>query len=103
MKGKIRVYCRLRPLSEKEIGEKEREAVTAVDEFTVEFLWKDDKPKQYIYDRVFGSDANQESVFEDTRASLTITPYRSILSLKLIANCFMICAAVFGAICCRWL
>ncbi|GAU39812.1 hypothetical protein TSUD_154690 [Trifolium subterraneum] len=67
MKGKIRVYCRLRPLSEKEIVEKEREAVTAADEFTVEFLWKDDKPKQYIYDRVFGSDATQESVFEDTR------------------------------------
>ncbi|CAJ2635980.1 unnamed protein product [Trifolium pratense] len=67
MKGKIRVYCRLRPLSEKEILEKEREAVTAADEFTVEFLWKDDKPKQYIYDRVFGSDASQESVFEDTR------------------------------------
>ncbi|KAL5063528.1 hypothetical protein RYX36_025265 [Vicia faba] len=67
MKGKIRVYCRLRPLSDKEIAEKEREAVIAVDEFTVEFLWKDDKPKQYIYDRVFGGDATQETVFEDTR------------------------------------
>lgn len=71
MKGKIRVYCRLRPLIEKEVTEREREAVIAVDEFTVEFLWKDDKPKQYIYDRVFGGDATQETVFEDTRASLT--------------------------------
>ncbi|CAL5197355.1 unnamed protein product [Lathyrus oleraceus] len=67
MKGKIRVYCRLRPLSEKEVAEEEREAVTAIDEFTVEFLWKDDKPKQYMYDRVFGGDATQETVFEDTR------------------------------------
>jgi len=77
MKGKIRVYCRLRPISEKEVAEKEREAVTAVDEFTVEFLWKDDNPKQYIYDRVFGGDATQETVFEDTRVSLTVTTYRS--------------------------
>ncbi|KAG5007702.1 hypothetical protein JHK82_025625 [Glycine max] len=69
MKGKIRVYCRLRPLSEKEIAEKEREVLTATDEFTVEYPWKDDKLKQYIYDRVFDADATQESVFEDTKAS----------------------------------
>ncbi|QCD81841.1 kinesin-like protein KIN-14E isoform X2 [Vigna unguiculata] len=67
MKGKIRVYCRLRPLNEKEIAEKERKALTAVDEFTVEYPWKDDKPKQYIYDRVFDAVATQESVFEDTK------------------------------------
>ncbi|KAK7346176.1 hypothetical protein VNO80_20691 [Phaseolus coccineus] len=67
MKGKIRVYCRLRPLNEKEIAEKEREVLTAVDEFTVEYPWKDDKPKQYIYDRVFDAVATQESVFEDTK------------------------------------
>ncbi|KAJ1388898.1 Spindle pole body-associated protein Vik1/Cik1, microtubule binding domain [Sesbania bispinosa] len=67
MKGKIRVYCRLRPLSEKEIADKEREALIAVDEYTVEYQWKDDKSKQYIYDRVFGGDATQESVFEDTK------------------------------------
>ncbi|KAG5123734.1 hypothetical protein JHK82_030471 [Glycine max] len=34
MKGKIRVYCRLRPLSEKEIASKERDSLTTVDEFT---------------------------------------------------------------------
>ncbi|KAH1206024.1 Kinesin-like protein KIN-14I [Glycine max] len=61
MKGKIRVYCRLRPLSEKEIVEKEREVLTAVDEFTVEYPWKDEKLKQYIYDRVFDANATQES------------------------------------------
>ncbi|XP_029130432.1 kinesin-like protein KIN-14I [Cajanus cajan] len=67
MKGKIRVYCRLRPLNEKEIAEKERGVLTVVDEFTVEYPWKDDKPKQYIYDRVFDADATQENVFEDTK------------------------------------
>ena len=77
MKGKIRVYCRLRPLSEKEIAEEERQALTVVDEFTVEHPWKEDKPKQYVYDCVFDGCATQESVFEDTKASLSITTYRS--------------------------
>ncbi|ESW30047.1 hypothetical protein PHAVU_002G120200 [Phaseolus vulgaris] len=67
MKGKIRVYCRLRPLSEKEIANKERDSLTTVDEFTVEHPWKDDKSKQHIYDRVFDGDATQEDIFEDTR------------------------------------
>lgn len=69
MKGKIRVYCRLRPLNEKEIAEKEREVLMAVDEFTVEYPWKEEKRKQCVYDRVFDAHASQESVFEDTRAS----------------------------------
>ncbi|XP_015963474.1 kinesin-like protein KIN-14I isoform X1 [Arachis duranensis] len=67
MKGKIRVYCRLRPLSDKEIAEKDGDSLTTVDEFTVEHQWKDDKPKQHIYDRVFDGNATQEDVFEDTR------------------------------------
>lgn len=67
MKGKIRVFCRLRPLNEKEISEKERFVLTSLDEFTVEHRWRDDKRKQHIYDRVFDENATQEDVFEDTR------------------------------------
>ncbi|KAJ6776634.1 KINESIN-LIKE PROTEIN KLP-3 [Salix koriyanagi] len=67
MKGKIRVFCRLRPLSEKEISEKDRGLLTSIDEFTAEHPWKDDKAKQHIYDRVFDGNATQEDVFEDTR------------------------------------
>ncbi|XP_077222024.1 kinesin-like protein KIN-14E [Tasmannia lanceolata] len=67
MKGKIRVYCRLRPLSEKEIADQERSILTSIDEYTVEHPWKDDKPKQHFYDHVFDSDASQEDVFEDTK------------------------------------
>ncbi|XP_031488283.1 kinesin-like protein KIN-14I isoform X2 [Nymphaea colorata] len=67
MKGKIRVYCRLRPLTDKEIADKERSVVTSLDEFTVEHLWKVEKTKQYIYDHVFDSRASQEDVFEDTK------------------------------------
>lgn len=67
MKGKIRVFCRVRPLGEKEIAEKERNVVINLDEFTVEHPWKDDKLKQHIYDRIFDGNATQEDVFEDTR------------------------------------
>ncbi|KAK9284824.1 hypothetical protein L1049_024001 [Liquidambar formosana] len=67
MKGKIRVFCRLRPLNEKEISEKERVVLTSLDEFTVEHPWRDDKTKQHIYDHVFDGNATQEDVFEDAR------------------------------------
>ncbi|KAF5958095.1 hypothetical protein HYC85_005320 [Camellia sinensis] len=59
MKGKIRVFCRLRPLSEKEIVGKERNVLTSLDEFTVEHQWKDDI-KQHLYDHVFDGIAAQE-------------------------------------------
>lgn len=72
MKGKIRVFCRLRPLNEKEIADKERGTTTSVDEFTVEHPWKDDKLKQHTYDRVFDGNATQQDVFEDTRASFLL-------------------------------
>ncbi|XP_031096108.1 kinesin-like protein KIN-14E [Ipomoea triloba] len=66
MKGKIRVYCRVRPLTERERGAMEKNALTCVDEFTVEHLWKDDR-KQHMYDRVFDGCSTQEHVFEDTK------------------------------------
>lgn len=69
MKGKVRVFCRLRPLNEKEMLEKERKVLMGLDEFTVEHPWKDDKAKQHMYDRVFDDSAAQEDVFEDTRVS----------------------------------
>ncbi|XP_010928759.1 kinesin-like protein KIN-14I isoform X2 [Elaeis guineensis] len=67
MKGKIRVYCRLRPLNEKEIALKEKNVIISVDEFTVAHPWKDDKSKQHIYDHVFDQTVSQEEVFEDTK------------------------------------
>ncbi|XP_076954154.1 kinesin-like protein KIN-14E [Bidens hawaiensis] len=67
MKGKIRVYCRLRPLTPKEISDNERNVLTSVDEFTVQHLGRDDKIKQHCYDHVFDGSATQEDVFNDTR------------------------------------
>lgn len=70
MKGKIRVYARWRPLSTKEVKERQQNVLTAPDEFTVEHPWKDDKPKQHQYDHVFDHHATQEEVFEDTKVCL---------------------------------
>ncbi|KAL4197980.1 hypothetical protein AMTRI_Chr03g137920 [Amborella trichopoda] len=67
MKGKVRVFCRLRPLNEKEIMERDRCVLTALDEFTIEHMWKDDKLKQHQYDHVFDDRASQEDIFEDTK------------------------------------
>lgn len=67
LKGKIRVYCRLRPLSDKEISDRERNVLRNVDEFTVEHTWKDDRLKQHMYDHVFDGHATQDDVFEDTK------------------------------------
>ncbi|KAI9113740.1 hypothetical protein K1719_014991 [Acacia pycnantha] len=60
MKGKIRIYCRRMPLSDKEINDKERDMLTSIDEFTIEHPWKE----QFVYDRVFDDNATQENVFE---------------------------------------
>ncbi|KAF7130507.1 hypothetical protein RHSIM_Rhsim10G0188900 [Rhododendron simsii] len=60
MKGKIRVFCRLRPLSEKELSEKERNVLASVDEFTVEHQWRDEM-KQHLYDHVFDGSATQDN------------------------------------------
>ncbi|PWZ40740.1 Kinesin-like protein KIN-14I [Zea mays] len=67
MKGKIRVFCRLRPLSDKELSFEEKNIVCSLDEFTISHPWKDEKSKQHIYDRVFDANTSQEEVFEDTK------------------------------------
>ena len=68
MKGKIRVYARTRPLSKKELKEGQTQALNLPDSFTMEHGWKDEKkPRQYGFDKVFGSDVSQEKVFADTK------------------------------------
>lgn len=72
MKGKIRVYARWRPLSDKEIREGEKLMLTSCDEFTIEHPWKDDKIKQHQFDHIFDQFATQEEVFEDTKVPLQV-------------------------------
>ncbi|XWS47617.1 hypothetical protein CRYUN_Cryun14cG0167600 [Craigia yunnanensis] len=86
MKGKIRVFCRVRSLNEKEIVERERKVLTGLDELTVEQPWKDDKVKQHMYDRVFDDNATQEDVFGDTRAYMVELYHDTLVDLLLPKN-----------------
>lgn len=66
MKGKIRVYCRVRPLSSKEAEMGSQNIVNVMDEFTVKVDTKYG-PKSFSFDSSFGPGVSQEKVFEDTK------------------------------------
>ncbi|KAB7495516.1 Kinesin-related protein 2, partial [Armadillidium nasatum] len=67
MKGKIRVFCRLRPITDTEERNGGAAGVTSVeDEFSV-MLDTTKGQKTFNFDKVFPEDAEQEEVFEDTR------------------------------------
>lgn len=68
MRGKIRVYCRIRPLNAREMMKMERNVVGVRDECTVQLPWKD-KNAKYMYHHVFDENATQEDIFEDTKVS----------------------------------
>lgn len=74
MKGKIRVYARWRPLSDKEIREKQKTIVLRPDEFTIEHPWKDER-KQHQFDHVFDETTTQEQIFEDTKVGPRCAKY----------------------------
>eukprot|EP01062_Namystynia_karyoxenos_P074324 TRINITY_DN7120_c0_g1_i1.p1 TRINITY_DN7120_c0_g1~~TRINITY_DN7120_c0_g1_i1.p1 ORF type:complete len:862 (+),score=281.44 TRINITY_DN7120_c0_g1_i1:95-2680(+) len=75
LRGNIRVYCRVRPMLEKESSEGHRNITSfppnpeANDEITI----RDDagdgrvRPKRYEFDRVFREEEGQDVVFQDTR------------------------------------
>lgn len=65
MKGKIRVYCRARPMSTSELERGNYSVVSFPDEVTID-LDTGKSHKQFIYDQCFGPSSTQESVFEDT-------------------------------------
>uniref|UniRef100_A0A7S0R8D5 Kinesin-like protein n=1 Tax=Pyramimonas obovata TaxID=1411642 RepID=A0A7S0R8D5_9CHLO len=68
MKGKIRVFCRTRPLSVKDQNQGSSFAVSLPDEFTIEHPWKEEKkPRSYQFDACFPALTTQDAVFEDTR------------------------------------
>ena len=65
MKGKIRVYCRVRPLSKTEKSNKNKSAVTALDDYTVK-VTSSRGDKEFQFDQIFTESHSQENVFEDT-------------------------------------
>ncbi|VEL12487.1 unnamed protein product [Protopolystoma xenopodis] len=65
MKGKIRVYCRVRPISSSEIEKNCRIAVSFPDIYTLQ-IDSGKAIKEYQFDRVFDQSSSQSDVFEDT-------------------------------------
>jgi len=61
-KGQVRVFCRVRPLSGKELGEGDLEAVQIIDDMTLEVP----RGGQFSFDSVFAP-GTQEEVFEECR------------------------------------
>ena len=72
MKGKIRVFCRVRPISGDEVrrgGVEAEQVVAADDPFTVSVNAQRGH-KAFLFDRVFQPNHDQEEVFADTNVSL---------------------------------
>ncbi|KAK3604681.1 hypothetical protein CHS0354_009292 [Potamilus streckersoni] len=65
MKGKIRVYCRARPLSKTEVERKNHSVVRSADEYSI-CVETERGPKEFQFDQVFMEDSSQEKIFEDT-------------------------------------
>lgn len=75
MKGKIRVFCRVRPMSNSEVQIGSLPVVTIVDQYTLKLRLKKEllqgqegyKEEEYAFDACFGDRTGQEEVFEDTK------------------------------------
>ncbi len=66
--GKIRVFCRVRPILPFETEKGQAFGLNIPDELTVTHPWKDEKKhREYSFDQVFHPGCSQEQVFEDTR------------------------------------
>lgn len=61
LKGKIRVYARIRPILPMETKRGATHVVTAPDELTIAHPWKD-KPREYVFDSVFTHEISQPEV-----------------------------------------
>lgn len=67
MKGKIRVFARVRPMNKIEANKDSKIVVSIPDEMTIQVQTKNG-PKKYNFDNCFGPDSTQEEVFEETCA-----------------------------------
>ena len=69
MKGKIRVYCRIRPFSKSEKVEADRaiSCFKILDENNIDIGVTKNKTKNYTFDSVFGIDSTQDEVFDETK------------------------------------
>ncbi|XP_060895028.1 uncharacterized protein LOC132974770 [Labrus mixtus] len=67
MKGKIRVFCRIRPVSRTEVAQDQDEAIVVkkIDDFSVTVETSRGQ-REFQFDKVFSAAASQEDLFHDT-------------------------------------
>ncbi|KAK2837522.1 hypothetical protein Q5P01_014734 [Channa striata] len=65
MKGKIRVFCRIRPVSRTEAAQGGTTVVEKIDDYSVT-VETPRGPREFLFDKVFSGDASQEDLFHDT-------------------------------------
>eukprot|EP00039_Didymoeca_costata_P011364 m.159365 g.159365 ORF g.159365 m.159365 type:complete len:962 (+) comp15149_c0_seq3:162-3047(+) len=68
MKGKVRVYCRVRPLSSSETARGNESCILPLDEFAIQVHKPNVDPREteFTFDRCFTEVNSQEDVYEDT-------------------------------------
>jgi hypothetical protein len=66
LKGKIRVYCRVRPILPFEEKKGQKVAIQIPDELSIKLEWKG-AMKEWNFDSVFQPGTSQDKVFEDTK------------------------------------
>ncbi len=86
MKGKIRVYARVRPMLEFERSRGQKEALIIPDELSLEHMWKD-KKREFSFDAVFSPSTSQDKVWHDAN-DFPLTSYiHSLTEAKEESGC----------------
>ncbi|XP_053726208.1 uncharacterized protein si:dkey-96l17.6 [Synchiropus splendidus] len=65
MKGKIRVFCRIRPPADTEGVQGGVKVLKKIDDYTVA-VETSRGPREFFFDHVFGAEASQDEIFQDT-------------------------------------
>lgn len=66
LKGAVRVFCRIRPMSQKEIDQGDSNCTEVVDDFTIQ-VNKNGEKDATMYDAVFAPQASQAEVYNECR------------------------------------
>ena len=83
MKGKIRVYARVRPILPFETAQGQTEALTFPDPLTLNLTWRREK-REYQFDSVFQPSCSQAQVLCRARPFIFLGPHENALCVCII-------------------
>ena len=101
MKGKIRVYARVRPMLEFERSRGQKEALIIPDELSLEHMWKD-KKREFSFDAVFSPATTQEKVLSHIFVVVVLLQNLVDMLMTCVAQ-DNFCWAVSKSACLLWL